>query len=471
MSGQIQAIGFRAAMTSSLTRELVRICRRPIGNRDRARAALHLADWLGCAIAGAAEAPGRALAAHAAQAGTGPATGIALAGGRLALPPEAAAFLNGGLGNVLEMDDVHRAAILHPGPVVIPAALAQAEASGATGAALLEAILRGYEAVIRLGRSVGPGHYALWHNTATCGPLGAAMAGASLLDLSEDAAVWALGNALTQASGPWQCRHEPVMTKQLHTARAAQAGLAAARLAAHGLTGPKRMLEGAQGFYAAMCPDPYPGALTADPDGPWLAWETSFKPWPACRHAHAAIDACLALRERLPAERGIAAVELLTYGDALAFCDRPAPRTTAEAKFSLQHAAAVALCDGPPPLGAFAAEALGRPDLAALRGKVTVAAGEPFSGAYPARFGAAATAVLDDGTRLRAEIPDALGDPENPLCEDAVEAKARTLMEAAGVAPERASALVAAARALGEGGAPAELFRALAAAIAPKDPP
>jgi 2-methylcitrate dehydratase PrpD len=230
------------------------------------------------------------------------------------------------------------------------------------------------------------------------------------------------------------------------------------------------MLEGAQGFYAAMCPDPRSDALTADPEGPWLAWETSFKPWPACRHAHAAIDACLALRDRLPEGRGIAAVELLTYADALAFCDRPAPRTTAEAKFSLQHAAAVALCDGPPPLGAFAAEALGRPDLAALRAKVTVAAGEPFAGAYPARFGAAATALLDDGTRLRAEIPDALGDPENPLAERAVEAKARTLMEAAGVAPSRAAALVAAARALGEGGAPAELSRALAAALAPKDP-
>ena len=37
-----------------------------------------------------------------------------------------AAFANGAFGNVLEMDDVHREAILHPGPVVVPAALALA---------------------------------------------------------------------------------------------------------------------------------------------------------------------------------------------------------------------------------------------------------------------------------------------------------------------------------------------------------
>ena len=66
-----------------------------------------------------------------------------------------AAFANGAFGNVLEMDDVHREAILHPGPVVVPAALALAAERDTGGPALLDAILRGYEAEIRVGRAMG----------------------------------------------------------------------------------------------------------------------------------------------------------------------------------------------------------------------------------------------------------------------------------------------------------------------------
>ena len=69
----------------------------------------------------------------------------------------------------------------------------------------------------------------------------------------------AFGNAGTQAAGLWQVRHEPIMSKQLHNGRAAHAGLLAADLARIGFTGPSAILEGPQGFFAAMCPgaDPH----------------------------------------------------------------------------------------------------------------------------------------------------------------------------------------------------------------------
>lgn len=447
-------------MTTSLTRKLVDLLRRPVDAATTARAALHLTDWLGCAVAGLVEPAGKALAARTHAAPAGPAS--ALGQGRpVALA--SAAFHNGGLGNILEMDDVHRAAILHPGPVVIPAALATAEARGASGSGLLEAIVRGYEADIRLGRSVGPGHYALWHNTATCGPIGSAAATGDLLGLEDDALVWALGNALTQSSGPWHCRHEPVMTKQLHTSRAAQAGMEAAELAAIGFTGPEFMLEGAQGFYAAMCPDPLIEALTAGPDGPWLMWETSFKPWPACRHAHAAIDAALLLRDRIEDAAAIEQIEVKTYSDAIAFCDRPDPQTTHEAKFSLQHSVAVTLSGGPPWLDAFDARSRDDPAVARLRQRTTVAAEDPFASAYPARYGAGITVKMADGRQIDAAVGDALGDPENPLSEDRIIAKALDLMAAGGVAPEPAQRVVAAAMALPDGAPLSDLSAALLA--------
>jgi 2-methylcitrate dehydratase PrpD len=441
-------------VAETLTEGLVALLARPIGDADRRRAALHLVDWIGCAAAGAASEVGGVLRARAVPAG---ASRVVLGGRATARD---AAFANGAFGNVLEMDDVHREAILHPGPVVMPAALALAVERGSDGHALLDAILRGYEAEIRIGRAMGGTHYARFHPTATLGPFGAAAASASLLGLDAPRSVWALGNAGTQAGGVWQCRHEPVMTKQLHTARAAAMGLEAAQLAAVGLSGPRTILEGAQGVFAGLSSDAKPDRVLAAPDAPWLVHETSFKPWPACRHAHPAIDAALALRPRI-AGRAIAAVRVESYADALAFCDRAAPRTTVEAKFSLQHAVAVVLLDGPPPLAAFDPPALARPDLVALRERIAVAEGPHFTRAYPAHFGAAVTIDLADGGVLRESVPDALGDPENPLAEGAILAKARMLMASAGVPEASIARVIDAALAMADGAPVATLNDAL----------
>lgn len=445
-------------MAESLTEGLVRLLRRPVSADDRARAALHVLDWIGCAVIGAAEPAGVILRRTGPLLGAGGCHAIGVTEG-LAAP--AAGFVNGGFGNVLEMDDIHRTSILHPGPVVVPAALALAEARGAGTGAFLDAVVRGYEAMIRIGRSVGPGHYANWHNTSTCGPFGAAAAAGELLGLDEAAMVWALGNAGTQASGPWRCRHEPVMSKQLHTARAAHAGLVAAELAAAGFTGPAFILEGTNGFYDAMAPDADPDAVLAGPDAAWLVHETSFKPWPACRHAHAAIDAALALRERGVRPDALASLEIETYGDAALFCDRPAPTTVIEAKFSLQHAVAVALTDGPPPLEAFTPAAIARPEIAALREKTRVAVTPRYDADYPRHYGSGIVASLVTGERVESYVPDALGDPENPVDAARVEEKARTLMAAGGLDNAAVEAIVGAAKGLAGGGPLPALLGAL----------
>ena len=444
-------------MTSSLTRQLSEVLGRPVDRVTRERAALHVLDWLGCAVIGASEPAGRLLVSRAAALPRGSVTVI---GGPNLGSPEEAAFINGGLGNILEMDDVHRTAILHPGPVAIPAALAAAEAAGAQGTAFLDAVVRGYEAEIRLGESLGPGHYAKWHNTATCGPFGAAAAVADVLGLGPDEQVWALGNAATQSSGPWRCRHEAVMTKQLHTARAAQAGYAAAALAALGFTGPDYMLEGEQGFYDAMCPDPDPERLLANPTGDWKVWETSFKPWPACRHAHPAIDAALVLHAAHPGAN-IVSVRIETYGDALKFCDTPAPTNTHEAKFSLQHAVALTLADGPPGLDGFLPEAIARPDVTRLRNAATVVLNQTFDDAYPNHFGARVAIGLSDGATDSATVADALGDPENPVSAEQIVAKARRLMAAGGASADPVDRIIAATLALPDGGTLDALSQAL----------
>ena len=148
-----------------------------------------------------------------------------------------------------------------------------------------------------------------------------------------------------QASGVWQCRVEPTHSKQLAAARAAQSGVIAADLAKLGLAGPRQILEGTHGFFAAACPGAAPERAAADADAPWKMLETSFKPWPACRHAHPVIEAALGVRHGLDAG-AVAGIDIFTYREAVEFCDKPTPESADEARFSLQHCAAVALVKG-----------------------------------------------------------------------------------------------------------------------------
>ena len=443
-------------MTESLTQRLAHLISRPVDQAGRERASLHVLDWFGCALLGSTAEAGQVLASYGRTMPEGPCLAIG-AGTRDA---SSAAFVNGGFGNIFEMDDLHRASIVHPGDVVIPAALAAAERDGQDAGSFLDAVVRGYEVAARIGMATGQGHYRHWYTSATCGVYGAAAAVASLHGLDHARTVDALGQAGSQSAGLWQCRIERTHSKQLCTARAAQGGLIAADLAKLGFAGARFILEGSHGLFAAACPDAAPDKVAADPDAPWKMFETTFKPWPACRHAHAAIEAALALRDGLALDQ-VTRIEARTYREAVEFCDKPAPSTPDEARFSIQHCVALALLDGPPDLADFEPDAIGDARIAALRSKVVVALDEAYSEAFPERYGTGLTVHLADGSVRREEIATAKGDPENPLTPAEIEAKARTLMAAGGLRADRIARLVAACLALAEGGPVAALGNAI----------
>lgn len=408
------------------TKQLLPILSRPIADEDRERAALLLLDWTGCAVAGQAEPAGQKITvAFPDEAGTCSRIGASKSSVLMA------ALHNGCLGNVLEMDDVDRQAVLHAAPTIIPAALAMAEHVNADAKGFLDAIVIGYEATIRIGRAVGPGHYAYWHNTATCGPFGAAAAACHLLEGSD--LVSALGLAGTQAAGLWQTRHEPdSMAKQLHAGHAAHAGVLAAILSAQGFQGPRSILEGEQGFFKAMCPGANPENILIEPDAGWRLHETSLKPYPACRHAHPSIDAAL------KADYSGGPVLIETYDDALKFCDRPDPLPGLQAKFSLQHAVAYTLLLGVLNLESFSQENLNKTK--ELRGNISVISSDEFNEAYPQNYGAAVTV---GGKKY--SVRDAFGDPEVPLSKEAAIEKAVMLMTHGGLQANAANDLARAA--------------------------
>lgn len=390
----------------SLTEKLAHHLMRPIDQATRRRARLHLLDWLGC-VAGALTTDVGGLPRKI--------SGI---------PGYHASWL----GNVLEMDDVHRSSILHPGPVVWGTIFGQLPGNVDE---MLDAAIRGYEATIAIGSTFDDLHYSYWHNTASAGIFGAAVAASFSFEQnpSRDNIVDAMGLAGSVSGGFWQMRNEVTMAKQWHVFHAAETGWHVAEASLEGATGPRFILEGPQGLYAATCKNPKPMTF---PDQ-WRIHEVSFKPWGACRHAHPTIDAALELKARLGSLDGDIDVE--TYADAITFCDRPDPETVLDAKFSIQHAVAVIAERGVPQLADFELDAI--PPLADRRDRVTVAEASDITARYPEHYGARVTC---NGETV--ELIDTLGDPERPLSKEGVINKARALIAWGGLPDKEADRAV-----------------------------
>lgn len=429
----------------SLTEQLAELIRaKPVTPSDLEAAALFTLDAVANSLAGRHSAPGQILLEwwRASVSNASP-------------DPGREAFLMGALCHILETDDLHRESVVHPGCVVVPAAWALARKRGEGGQQLLTAILHGFEAATRVGMAVGAEHYRIWHNTATCGPFGSAMAAASLLGLDKAQTVHALGNAGSQSSGLWQFLETGAMTKHLHAGHAAEAGIRAAELAAFGFTGPPAILEGEKGFFRAACPDADPAAVTRNPDADWQLTRTSIKPWPSCRHTHPVIDAAEELRKRViesgKSPEDILEVEVATYRAALDVCNRPHASSDYEAKFSLQHAVSAALLLPCVDFEAFGAEA--RERCAGLAARVKVQVADPWARDYPGSWGGQVRLTLSDGTREVADRVNAKGDPEAPLSRDEMIAKADMLLRHGNV-PDPASIIEAILNLPSEGALP-----------------
>ena len=163
---------------------------------------------------------------------------------------DVAALINGGLIHSLEYDDTHTASIVHGSAVVAAAALAVGQASGASGADTLGAYVRGWEIFVRLGLAA-PGAFQRegFQITSAGGTMVAALVAADIAGLDQDAAVNAVGIALSQSSGVFEFLTNGSSVKSLHPGWAAHAGVLAARFAQAGMTGPETALEGDRGLF------------------------------------------------------------------------------------------------------------------------------------------------------------------------------------------------------------------------------
>jgi 2-methylcitrate dehydratase PrpD len=265
-----------------------------------------------------------------------------------------AALLQGVLAHSLDFDDTHAAGTLHPGAPVIPAALAAAQMSNASGATALAAIIAGYEVTCRVALALPAGdHYARgFHPTATCGAFGAAAAAARVFGMDAAGVAAALGIALSQTAGSLQFLQNGAWTKRFQVGWSAMAGLVAATLASKGYKGAAEAIEGRHGFLHAYAPAPAPQRATQDLGSVFELMATGVKPYPSCRYGHAGIDAALSLRS----EHGLQPHEIssVVYGlsnAGMLLVGLPSekkadPRNIVDAQFSAPFVLSVALVSG-----------------------------------------------------------------------------------------------------------------------------
>ena len=245
--------------------------------------------------------------------------------------PRRASLVNGTISHALDYDDTHFAHIGHVSTVVIPAALAQGQASGASLEQILRAALLGAEAATRVGVWLGRGHYQIgYHQTATAGAIGAAVAAGAAANLADIRG--SLSNVAGFAAG-LKAQFGTAM-KPVNAGMAAANGVEAVQMAMAGLSGASNSLEAFAQIHHGERDDTAWDALGQR----WLFEGVTHKFYPCCHGTHAMIEA---LRQALPGGPRPDKITVRTHPRWMSVCNKPEVADALEAKFSYRALAAL----------------------------------------------------------------------------------------------------------------------------------
>ena len=343
----------------------------------RNRLALRLLDTVGLIVVGAqTEAVGVALEFAKSDVGRADST-VCGYSGRVSAP--SAALVHGIAAHCRDFDDTFMESVVHPGSVVIPTALALAEAEDATDAMFAAAITAGYEIAARIGAVAGRKLPARnLHPTGIIGPIAAAATAARLLALTAEQTSWAMGLAASMSGGLRAFAIDGGWSKWFHAGWAAHGGIVAAQLAARGFRGPEYILDGGSDLYSALLHGENldRSGLTVDLGGVWQGNGAAFKYYPCAHVIQPYIDAYLSIAEEFDLQAAdIAQIDCTIAPWAAAIvceprADKLRPDTELAAIGSLPYQIAVAVTDRRVGLLALDTVMRERTDIRALAGRV-----------------------------------------------------------------------------------------------------
>jgi 2-methylcitrate dehydratase len=390
-----------------------------------------LIDSIGCAFGGLdceAARIGRRItegAAPSRHAG-------AVIGSNAPAPAEEAAFLNTVMIRYLDFNDAWHAG--HPsdmlGALLALAGSANGGANGADGRRLLTAMVVAYEVAFQMipptkMRERGWDQGYVIGIATTCG-LG------NLLGLPVDRLAHAI-SITSVANVPMRNTRAGKLSlwKGAATAFAIRNAVFATLLAADGMTGPDAPFEGRHGLWEQIT-GPFELDKFGVDGGEWKFPWIRLKYWPVEYNAQAGVWAALRLREEIAAG-DIAGIDIATYWSAWheigSEPEKWDPSTRETADHSLPFIFARALVDGTITLASFDEAAYRDPSLRPLMAKITVREDAAIEALYPAQIVMRVEAVATDGRRRSIEIANPRGDNTNPMDEDEVAAKFRSLAE------------------------------------------
>jgi 2-methylcitrate dehydratase PrpD len=334
-----------------------------------------------------------------------------------------AALVNGTASHALDYDDFSGVLGGHQSVPLVAALFAAGEERHVTGRQLLLAYLVGVETEIRLARAVNYHHYDKgWHPTSTLGTIGAAAAASHLLRLDRQRTAMALAIAPSLSSG--LKANFGTMTKPLHIGHCGRNGLFAALLAEAGFDANASVFEHTQGFFNV-----FNGPGLFDADKALAGWgapleiehqSIALKQFPCCGSAHPAIMMMLKLaREEAIAAGDVRRIEIMPHGRRLRHTNTPHPKTSLQAKFSVQYGVVRALLDGAVRLKDFEGDAHLEPAITRLLDLTEARPHPDMADDAAEQWGAEVIVTMKDGRKLSRRVDNLVGrGGDNPMTPD-----------------------------------------------------
>ncbi|MDE0032690.1 MAG: MmgE/PrpD family protein [Deltaproteobacteria bacterium] len=397
--------------------------------RDLPRDTVHEArrrilDSVGCALGGFAAEPCR-IARDLAPALEGRGTARILGTGQ-STTPDMAAFANTAMIRYLDCND----SFVSPGgghpSDMLPAVLAAAEVAGASGRAVITALVLAYEIYGQFAARFATREKG-WDQGLFIGPASACAAG-KVLGLPEEQLAHAMAMTVVSQVPLGQTRvGELSAWKGCATAMAARNGVFAALLARAGMEGPPEPFEGRYGLFEQVTGElPLDGFGDANAGVPFKLAETSIKYFPVQIHTQAGAAMALELRDEFDPDQ-LERIRIETYGVAVRNAagepEKWDPKTRETADHSLPYVVAVALTDGGVTPASFDEKRIGDPLLRPLMRKIEVSEDPEATRNYPAQQQARMEVELRSGRRLTRAADYPKGHSRNPLSDSELEQK------------------------------------------------
>lgn len=378
-------------------------------------------DWLGNAVGGSnlesTEMVKKAMIPHDYKGN------ITVVGGDYA-PADKAAFINAASSHGLEMDDSNTQACGHPAVAIIPAAVAVGEELDASGKDLINAVIWGYDAMVRVGRAVNQDkHFERgFHPTATVGIFGGTTAVSMIRGFDAEKIKNAHGIAGGFSAGNLECYADGTLTKRLNPGHASMCAVTATNLANVGYRGPRWIFEGKCGFLHAYSDDVSPENMLKNLDySEYPIMYTAFKPYASCKYTHAPIDCTIKVMKNnnIKAE-DIEKISVDVVSMAVRAVVEPReikynPPVVGAAQFSLPYSVAVAALYGQASVDQFQEELLTDPTIKAMMQRVEMEHSGALDKYLPYIFASTVEITTKDGRSFKDLTTYTKGDPENPM--------------------------------------------------------